>query len=150
MKTIIIILSLSVMNACGGKTKEVVSDPIRYPSRSDIYKRDSLFISATIFQFIENEIDIFDYFKQYKIPISKISWDVDTLIYSPDSLKIFAFVIKKIPNYENQSPDDYFNDGDDLIGFRYTKEEPWMIYYFGQCRPTGFKDYNKIRNIFRN
>jgi hypothetical protein len=107
-------------------------------------------MATTIRQFMEKKVDIFDYYKQYHIPLNEVRIDVDTIMYSPDSLKLFSFVIIRVPDYENNKPDQVYYCGEDMIGYRYSKKQAWKIYYFGQNRPTGAKNYNMIRNIFRN
>ena len=127
-----------------------MADPVRYPTINKTYYRDSLYIATTIWQFIDKKVDIFDYYKRYNILLSKVGVDVDTIIYSPDTLKLFSFVIIKVPDYENNKPDQFYYSGEDMIGYRLSKNKPWKIYYFGQIRPTGLKNYNQVRNIFRN
>ena len=135
---------------CSEKKANTIDHPVRYPSINKTYYRDSLYIAATIWQFIDKKVDIFDYYKQYDIPPNKIRVDVDTIIYSPDTLKLFSFVIVTVPDYENKNPNRLFYSGEDMIGYRLSKNETWKIYYFGQIRPTGLKDYNQVRDILRN
>jgi len=127
-----------------------IKKPIHYVSTNSNYRRDSLYVATTIWQFIDKKVDIFDYYKQYNIPLNKVRVDVDTIIYSPDTLKLFSFVIITVPDYENKKPDRFYYSGEDMIGYRFVKNQPWSIYYFGQIRPTGVNDYNDVRNIFRN
>lgn len=123
--------------------------PIRIRSPNVAYRRDSMFVATTVWQFINKKVGVFDYYKQYEIPVTKLRIDVDSIIYSPDSLKLFAFVIERVPEIENNKPNEYFYGGNPLIGFRKSVHEPWKIYSFGQFTPTGFKNYNKVRDLFR-
>lgn len=131
--------------------KELIdtTPPIRIKSPNVAYQRDSMFIATTVWQFIDKKVGVFDYYKQYEIPIHKLNIDVDSIIYSPDSLKLFAFIIERVPEIENNRPNQYFYGGNPLIGFRQSVHEAWTIYPFGQFTPTGFKNYNKVRNLFR-
>lgn len=148
IKWLSVVLFILFFTGCQNRLK-IAAEPIRYDSPDKIYQRDSLYIATTIWQFMDKQVDIFDYYKQYKIPFNKVNIDIDTIIYSPDSLKLFSFVIERIPEYENNKPNKYFYSGSDMIGYRSSKKEPWNIWYFGEYRPTGWDNYNKVRNLFR-
>lgn len=145
---VILLIVFIDLSACHDRT-ELLPEPIRYHSPTKTYYRDSLYLATTVWQFMDKKVDIFDYYKQYKIPFAKVRIDVDSIFYSPDSLKLFAFIIETIPEYENNKPNEYFYSGNCLIGYRTNKSEPWTVYSFDQFTPTGFKNYNKVRNLFR-
>jgi hypothetical protein len=124
---------------------DIPTNPIRYPSPNHIYKRDSLYIAVTVKEFMNKKADIFDAYKQEGIPINKVNIDIDSILYSPDSLKLFSFVIIKNP--EDSTHNKHCYVGDCFIGYRPSLKTPWFIYYFNQYTPAGFDNYNKIRNL---
>ncbi len=148
IKGLFIAIFVSLLVGCQGQSK-IAEAPIRYSSSDKIYQRDSLYIATTIWQFMDKKVDIFDFYKQYKIPFDKVRVDVDSIFYSPDSLKLFAFTIASIPDYESKIPNKLYFDGMDMIGYRSSKKDIWNIWYFGQYRPSGYDNYNKVRNLFR-
>jgi hypothetical protein len=120
-----------------------------YSKPTPHYKRDSLYVAETIWQYIDKEVDIFDSYKSHKIDISLVKVYVDSVFYSPDSLKLFAFVIIKVPDNESVELDDFYYSGSDMIGYRDSTNSPWQVYYFGHYRPAGYDTYKKVSNLFR-
>lgn len=143
------ILATFIFASCGDQQQKHAYHAVKFPSPSETYKRDSLFLAFTVREFIDKQVDIFDFYKKYKIPQDEIGVDVDSIFYSPDSLKLFSFIIMSVPNYQHGKPTITYYDGEDMIGFRTSKKNPWTIYYFGQIRPSGIDNYNKVREIFR-
>jgi len=138
-------------NSIDEDSEDTISkEPIHFKSPNATYHRDSLFIATTVRQFMDKEVDIFDFYKQYHIPLDRVQVNVDSILYSPDSLKLFSFVIMIVPDYENDKPDSIYYNGYDLIGYRDSKKDIWAIWYFGQYCPSGWDNYNKVRNLFRN
>lgn len=121
--------------------------PIRYPSPNAMYQRDSTYIVATIEQFIDKEVSYFNFAKQYNLPLNKIEIYVDTILYSPDTLKMVTFVIKKMPDMEAADTNVFYYSGGDLKGFRSSTKEPWHIYPNFHCGPSGLPEYNSVRRI---
>lgn len=124
------------------------SDIISSINHSNNYKRDSLFTIKTINGFIDSNYNIFDYYNRWNVPLNKVTFWVDTIIYSPDSLKMISFVIFKNPNIENRRPSDYFYSGSDMIAYRDSKKELWKLFYWGTYRPTGYDGYEMVKNAF--
>jgi hypothetical protein len=149
MKYLLIAILCVLFCACA-TTKQVdwPSKPIRYPSPTAHYKRDSSYIIATVWEFIDKKVDIFDFYKRYHIPLNKVNIDVDTIFYSPDSLKLIAFAIEHLPDHVVTNY--YYYSGSEMIGYRQSTHEPWKIRYWGQYRPTGFENYNKLKAYFRD
>ena len=144
----VVVIFIILLTGCQSQVNTKVA-PIRYVSPNKIYQRDSLYIATTIWQFIDKKVGIFDFFKQYKIPLHEVRIDVDSIIYSHDSLKLFAFTIVSIPDYESKIANKLYFDGMDMIGYRSSKKDLWSIWHFGQYSPSGYDNYNKVRNLFR-
>ena len=143
----ILLLMTIFLSAC--KDFKVNLNPVRYPSKYKIYYRDSLYIATTIWQFIDKKVDVFEFYKRYNISLDKVRIDVDTVIYSPDSLKLFSFVIIQSPDHEDKIVNKFYYSGADIIGYRISKQDFWKIYYFNNVTPSG-TDYNKVRNFYRS
>jgi len=128
--------------------QDVSNIPEYHKSPNAAYKRDSLFIISTIWQFIEKQVSPFQFYKTFNIPFNRIRVDVDTIMYSPDSLKLFAFVIETSPESEHNNKKNY-SSGNSLIGFRSNSKTYWTIYNFDQFSTGGFRKYNSVRKLFR-
>ena len=128
----------------------VVSQPMHYQSPSLNYRRDSIFIVATIWQFIQKEVSPFHYYRTFDVPLDKITVEVDSIFYSPDSLKLFSFVIITDPDVQHDNLQKYVFSGNSIIGFRLKKNSPWTLYDFDQYSIAGLENYNDVRNSFRN
>jgi hypothetical protein len=133
--------------------------PIKYASPNEMYRRDSIFVIQTVWEFINKEVYVFDFAKKYNLPLHEIEINVDTILYSPDTLKMLAFIIKKMPDMEAKHINDYYYySGCDLKGFRNSTHEPWKIYPTFLCAPSGMPNYNRVRydlryfyfNVFKN
>lgn len=131
------------------KFKGNTSAANRYKSPNAVYQRDSLFIVLTIKQFLDEGVYPFDLFQEKNIPTEMVHFEVDSIIYSPDKLKFFAFLIEHAPESNTVSsnrPVYYFSELT-LIGYRNSINEIWKIY----CDYTSsvFETYNDNRNFFR-
>lgn len=136
------------MNRIDCKYTTTETDSIPNNSHTELYVRDSLFIDYTIRQYINLEFDIFSYYKQWDIPLNKVSLYIDTIIYSPDSLKFISFLIQKQPDIEHNNTDYYFYSGSDMIAYRNSVNDLWNIYYFGEIRPSAYRYYQGVRKVF--
>lgn len=134
---------------CNNKYESDTTDPKRFKSPDEYYRRDSLFIVLTVKQFVNNGIYPFDFFKQFNIPEQMVHFEVDSIIYSPDRLKFFAFLIQHAPEsntvYSNKP--EYFFSEYTLIGYRTKKDEIWKIY--SDYYKSVLNSYNDNRNTFR-
>lgn len=141
---------LLLLYCCSNNTKKRAEEPITlHPSPNPVYQRDSFYIAHTVMEFMKKGVDIFDFHNQFNIPLDKVVIHVDSIFYSPDSLKLFAFVI--IKDYESNSkiPDAYYYTGEGFVGFREKAKQPWSIWLFNQYTPAGFKSYDKVRSYLR-
>src|SRR5690348_7015043 len=91
--------------------RDVSEIPIHFKSPSSSYQRDSIFIAATVWEFIKKQVSPFDYYIKFDVPFNKIIIDVDSIMYSPDSLKLFAFVIITDPDVQHEKYDKYVFSG---------------------------------------
>lgn len=149
MKKIGFIL-LSLLACSQEEIPENIKYPFFYPSPTANYKRDSLFIATTVWQFIDKEVDIFQSYKRRHVPLEKVRIHVDSIFYSPDSLKLFAFVITENPDLEEKDSSAIYYSGSGMIAYRDSLKQPWIVHFFGQYRPAGWKYYNQVRNLFRH
>jgi hypothetical protein len=149
----------SSCNIFGGKEKksnennperDISEIPIHYKSPNSSYQRDSMFIVATVWEFIKKQVSPYHYYTVFNVPFNKITIDVDSIMYSPDSLKLFAFVIITDPDVQHGKYDKYVFSGNSIVGYRLSKKTPWTIYDFDQYSVAGFKKYNSVRNLFRH
>lgn len=147
-----VLIGIAILSSCCNNHYEAnfAKDPIRTASPDKLYRRDSAFIARTIWEFMDKEVYIYDFYKKYNIPFSKITVDIDTILYSPDTLKMFAFVIKKVPDPESKVPDDYYYNGNNVEGFRSSTNEPWIIYPTYFCAVSSMPNYNMVRQTLRN
>ena len=85
-------------------------------------------------------------------PSAKIS--IDTILYSPNKLKLFAFVIIRYPNDKyaiKKSPNDtIIYDGRCLIAFRDSINRTWNVYEYDQYQPAAWLYYLQVQNLFRD
>lgn len=81
----------------------------------------------------------------------EIQTQVDTILYSPDMLKLFAIVIEKIPEPESneQSQKWYFN-GNPVLGFRSTEGSCWQLYPETRpLSPINFRTAKEVSKVMR-
>ncbi|MBL8000127.1 MAG: hypothetical protein JNL32_16010, partial [Candidatus Kapabacteria bacterium] len=95
----IVVLCLVVSMIIGCSHAEKFDDtwrppPVNHPVE---YVTDSLYVVHTVNEFIRVEYNIFHYYHTFKIPEHEITIYIDSLVYSPDSLKMIAFVGIKSP-----------------------------------------------------
>ena len=124
--------------------------PIHFKSPNPSYRRDSMFIATTVWEFIRKQVSPFHYYTTFNVPFNKITIDVDSIMYSPDSLKLFAFVIITDPDVQHEKYDKFVFSGNSIVGFRSNIKTPWTLYNFDQYSIAGFKKYNSVRNLFRH
>ena len=130
--------------------KNINNISVFYKSRSDTYRRDSLFIATTVWQLVDKKVFPYDSYKKNNVPVTSLQINVDSIIYSPDSLKLFAFVINGFPYKTNNDTGYLYRyGGDGFIGYRNSRKNYWTLYYFDQYTPVGFKKCNTVRNLMR-
>jgi len=125
--------------SCSAKIgkKHLSENPIHYVSPNRIYARDSQYLAYTIQQFSNLGVVGYGY------DIHRV--DIDTIVYSPDSLKLFAFVI------DYAKADNELNyDGHAILGYRFKTNSPWIVYPVTVIVFAGYTNYNMVRNSLKN
>lgn len=142
----------SLVIGCSSLTRKNDKEP-PYISTSQKSK-DSLFILEVIKKSIKAEFEYFDNFKFFKIPMKKVSFWVDEIYYSPDSLKLIATVINREPNNQDtksQNRDSsYYYDGFAFIGYRKTVDSPLVTYLFNYYTLHGWESYIQVKRLHKD
>jgi len=112
--------------------------PIHFPASNKMYERDSFYLAYTIRQF--NELSVVG----YGLPLTRI--DIDTVVYSSDTLKLFALVI----DYCSYSSKDSGYDGQAVLGYRLKATDAWTVYPVRFYSFVGYKNYNMVRERLRS
>ena len=121
-------------------TSDVENDELRYTISKSEYTRDSSFINYTVLQFIEkkyNEYAIDSYTSAAKV-------HVDTILYSPEGLKLFSLIIVEKAEGEEDKP---FH-GRAVIAYRENLNEAWKVYPINKF-VVSFGNYEGARNVLR-
>lgn len=146
----LLVFCLIGFNSCQqSKPEPLVYSSTMYAAPNDLYRRDSMFIAKTVWEFIDKEVYVYDFVKKYHLPLERITINVDTIFYSADTLKMLALVIKKMPDLEEGDSNSYYYSGIDLKGFRTSTKEPWHIYPPYLCAPTAMPGYGMVRQALR-
>jgi|GEM_PF-5006580 len=130
--------------SCQG-TENFPKDPVRYPSISKAYLRDSIYLAYTVRQFIDRDVQ--GYGSVRKEDYLRV--DIDTILYSADRLKLFSFDITYLKD-DNDKEQPYCYFGQTLIGYRMDTQTAWTIYpghTFAEF--VGYANYNKVKNRLR-
>lgn len=137
---------------CKQHAKDGDSSPhVAYSQERTFNKKDSLFLAFTLRQFTRMGSPGFN----HALTLSPSQTDsikpfVDLILYSPDSLKMFAFVISQIPdneftrNYKNSELGHYY-DCTAIVGFRNGTGEFWRVFHFPQYDGTVYAEYGRAR-----
>jgi hypothetical protein len=107
------------------------------------YLADSTFFIQQIDSLIENKESAF-YPKSYS---STSQIFIDTIVYSPDSLKAAFFVILKNPNSSllaTDNPDGFHFDAKCFLAQRVSVLKPWKIKWFRIMNINRYPEYNEI------
>jgi hypothetical protein len=130
-------------------------------------KRDSLFLTHTMWEYYKLQYDTYSFFKQFKIPKEYIEINVDSIFYSPDNLKLVSFIVCSYPLHISISDSRYYSDegkkylskefnfsAEAFVGIRESKNQPWEIYRIQEVAFAGCLDYQcarkSIREFFQN
>ena len=120
--------------------------------------RDKTYIEYTVREWINNGYKDYHYFINDYTPENraKAKIHVADIFYSPDSLKIFSFIVTEEPinlslNEWNKkvSKTDLCFDGGVVVGIRENPKEPWKMYCFSQILPVGFTNKEKVKLLLR-
>ena len=112
--------------------------PIHFPAPNKMYERDSFYLAYTIKQF--NDLRVVG----YGLPLTRI--DIDTVVYSSDTLKLFALVI----DYCDYSAKGLSYNGQAVLGYRLKIIDPWIVYPVRCIFFVGYKNYNMVRDRLRS
>lgn len=77
--------------------------------------------------------------------LRQVSVQIDTIFYSPDTLKLFAFAIAQIPGWTPKNydqPDDF--DGQAMAGYRTRQDTCWTLFYTGPLHPLGRPSSDRV------
>jgi hypothetical protein len=112
------------------------------------YVRDSLYLGYTVLKFIDFQ------FANYSSLSKPVVVVVDSIFYSPDKLKLFAFCIVRDTNNTNwglinRPKNKYFYNGRNLIAYRSDINAVWDVHNFDQYTPVRWDTYKEVYNLFR-
>src|SRR6266496_2674378 len=89
-----LLIGLSNCRNVAPKNEEALKEDFKFSRLGS--QRDSLYLVLSIKQFTEKSVYPFDY--DFYGNANKISTVIDTIVYSPDSLKLFSFAIISLPD----------------------------------------------------
>lgn len=121
--------------------------------------RDETFIEYTVRAWMDNDYEDYHYlYQDYKKKNrDKVKISVDAIYYSPDSLKLFSFIIIEQPIH--LSSDEYIRkntqfdpsySGHVVVGVRDSAKLPWLLYNFSQYRVFDHSSPETIQLFLRN
>ncbi len=120
-------------------------------------RRDSMLLAFTFNQFINKDYYELHYLHQYRKKGYQVNIYVDDIFYSPDSLKLFAFIIVEMPtaaewnqNSLEDSTKQWYYASYDWIGFRENTNEIWKLYPFHKNRSNGYATYETVQFNLRD
>ena len=134
---VIILLVITMAYSCHSLNNKAVNKEVKISNKE--YNRDSIFIEYTINQFIENKYRGYDF---YDSANSKIY--IDTILYSPDKLKLFSLVIIEKRKIEQGKP---FH-GMAVIAYREDTSNIWKVYPVTKYG-VSWSDFQGARNVLR-
>ncbi|MFN8367635.1 MAG: hypothetical protein U0Y96_10425 [Candidatus Kapaibacterium sp.] len=113
------------------------------------YIQDSLYIVQTINEFIRVEFDVFHYYHTFHVPQNKRNIYVDSIVYSPDSLKMCVLLVMKRPSIKDDESQLHVFTGHYLVGIRENTCNPWIIYRLSTVVGGVFYSYREIHKSMR-
>lgn len=123
--------------SCNSKNKNLETTNNHISEKE--YHRDSLYLDYTIQKFIEHKYRGYDF---YDSANSKVY--IDTILYSPDKLKLFSLVIIEKRKIEQGKP---FH-GMAVIAYREDTSDIWKIYPIDKYS-VSWNDYVGSRSVIR-
>lgn len=98
--------------------------------------RDSLFVAITMREQIRQKVTQVSN-HSLNAAADSIDITVDTILYSPDSLKIVALVVVFVPKAGEGGPainpdENAYYSSIAMIGYRSVSTEPWILYPYGK------------------
>lgn len=117
------------------------TDPL---ANTPLYHRDSLVLAQTA----ENATRL-GYRSGFGVPDSlagRVKVQIDRIFYSPDTLKLFAFAIARIPEWRPRAPRgrSFYYDGLAMAGYRPDRGACWKLFYHNDFTPIGGHSYEDI------
>lgn len=132
-----IILVIIFFCSCNSRNKNSVIKNTHVSEKE--YYRDSVYVEYTIQKFIEHKYRGYDFYDGVN---SKVY--VDTILYSPDKLKLFSLVIIEKRKIEQGKP---FH-GMAVIAYRVDTSNIWKIYPVTKYG-VSWSDFQGARNVLR-
>lgn len=113
-----------------------------------IETRDEQYILFTVEQFIKQHFYTFGYYNDYDhigLKLEDVKIEVERIFYSPDKLKMVAWIFYTVPNNKDYARKDqnYYYNAEALVGFRENPSTTWLIYPFDEfsANGSGTKDW---------
>ncbi len=126
-------------------------DEVEAPSSafvSESYTQDSAYFVHSINELIRLDDRYFGYYKDNHLEPNII---IDSLLYSPDTMKSIAFVVvKSVETRIKDKPNHEYYIGYVMIGIRDTTCDPWTVYFLHNHPGGVFNSYHEIHNHYRN
>lgn len=123
--------------SCNSKNKNLETTNTHISEKE--YHRDSLYLDYTVNQFIEHKYRGYDF---YDSANSKVY--IDTILYSPDKLKLFSLLIIEKRKIEQGKP---FH-GMAVIAYREDTSDIWKVYPVTKYG-VSWSDFQGARNVLR-
>jgi len=115
---------------------------------SESYKRDSAAIAYAATERVQNSYRQFPDFDDSTR--RKIRALVDTVLYSPDSLKLFSIVFERIPETDATARLPRYFNGRLVIGYRPRPDTCWVLYSETRpLSPINFGERKRLSEVMR-
>ena len=116
-----------------------ITSKLGFNPEPEQYYHDSLYMAYTAKQFIENSYGFSgEWYRDLKVY-------VDTILYSPDNLKVFSLFIS---NNKNTDDENVYN-GNALVGYRDSVNKAWKMYNVERLQISNFLDYKETKDAIR-
>jgi hypothetical protein len=138
-------ISLGLLFSCSGSEegRRAFQDHI-----SEAYKRDSAAIAYAATEQVQNSYRQFPDFDDSTR--RKIRALVDTVLYSPDSLKLFSIVFERIPETDTTARLSRYFNGSLVIGYRPRRDTCWVLYSETRpLSPINFGERKRLSEVMR-
>ena len=115
-----------------------------------MYTRDSLALTIAMYQMANKYYPYIGEGANGKWQDERTVFRVDTILYSPDTLELFATAINRIPftmeeKQRRKIEADYFFSGRQIVGLRQTTHEPWIFWVIPTLRMV-LPTYERVSN----
>mgnify|MGYP006901742204 FL=1 len=117
-------------------------------SSSQAYRSDSMAIAYAATKRVRSNYQQFPDFDSTRHRIRAL---VDTILYSPDSLKLFSIVLEQIPETESTDGRAWYFNGRTVIGIRTRRDTCWTLYPESRpLSPINFGDREELSKVMRS